>query len=556
MDRFQFCPRGLESAPDPKPLLGRGSGGTGFRHYLALFGYGREHGKDCLLPIVSMNFADFIDLDRQLRVSAGGDFGGIRERVERDRRVDRAGSKGSDEELLAEWSREAEGESGARLGPLMAGAVQWTVFILAIFGLLSGGGAVAALLRYDGTQPINVLLFLGTIVGVQLVMLPLLAVAFLFRGKLRRTGWLVRALVGALLARMVGWMARLADSPERAAKLRVEIGQLRAANSLFSRVQPVLALALVQVFGVAFNVAAAGVLMFLVLFSDLTFSWGTTIRVEPGQIERLTTGLSVPWAEVFPAARPSMELVESTRFVRLDGEFVDEKPENALRAGGWWPFLLAATVTYGLLPRVLALGGAIVLVRREMRRALARSAEVRALKERLRTPSVAFEADSVEASVPDVERPEAGSVGPVEIERGLSVAAVFWAYDEAPSEDVVAGILERRLGANVVRRLAAGGLETPEGAVLEELKEAVAREEIGAVAVFFEPFEPPKADARRFLSRLRERVGPATPIVVFLLEVAGEDLVGGEDQERRAWRRAIGALGDPFTMMGELEVST
>lgn len=437
----------------------------------------------------------------------------------------------------------------------MEGAVRWTALLLVLLGLMAGAGAASALLRYDGTQPINVLFFLGAIVGLQLLLLPLLAVSFLFRNRLRHGFRLARDFIGGVLMQVLVLLSRWGTSPEETAKLRADLGALRAGNSFYARVQPLLVLLLAQIFGVAFNVAVAATLLFFVLFSDLTFSWGTTVQVEPEQIHRITSALSVPWAGILPQARPSLELVETTRFVRMEGTFVTAEPDAALRAGGWWPFLLASTITYGLLPRLVTFVVSFWVLRTEMRRALARSSQVQALKERLRTPLVSVDADGVVEPARKTEL-ETGSTEIQAVEKGLDLAVVFWAYDDPPSKETSSRLLGERLGATVVSRLSAGGIDAREEEVIETVRRERSEGLIRGAAVLFEPFEPPKTDARRFLTRLREALGPDAPIVVLLAEFAGMEIAPVEEGDWNAWSHAIRAMGDPYLLLSGREVAT
>ena len=107
-----------------------------------------------------------------------------------------------------------------------------------------------------------------------------------------------------------------------------------------------------QTFAVFFNVGALASALYLVAFSDLAFSWSTTLQLEAADLQRWTDLLSAPWAPFFAGARPSPELIETTRYFRLqDGSFPAAVSPAGL--GGWWPFLVMCMAVYGLLPRLL-----------------------------------------------------------------------------------------------------------------------------------------------------------------------------------------------------------
>jgi hypothetical protein len=50
-----------------------------------------------------------------------------------------------------------------------------------------------------------------------------------------------------------------------------------------------------QTFGVAFNVGALAAALYLVTFSDLAFSWSTTLSADIERGHRITSWLSAPW---------------------------------------------------------------------------------------------------------------------------------------------------------------------------------------------------------------------------------------------------------------------
>lgn len=503
-----------------------------------------------------MNLSDLINLDQQL--AAAEEDSGNPGRLEEDRRISRQlqsgpspGNHVADEKLLRGWAKSVSGTS-APVGGFYAGSVRWTAFLLVAVGLLAGVGTASALLRYDGSQPINVLIFLGAIVGSQLLLLPLLMVSLVFRRRSRIGAGIAVGLVIGLLHWVFGQLVRAGALPGQVGKIKHGLETIRTPRSILARIQPILVVTLIQFFGVAFNLAVVATLVFLVVFSDLSFSWGTTIEAEPERIHQITSGLSLPWASFLPGARPSLELVEATRFARIEGTFVAGGSSTVLQAGGWWRFLAAATMTYGFLPRATALGIGVFLLRRETARALVRSEQVKALRERLLTPRVTM-GQALPGSGPARDRaPRDGGepstqVPPLEPE--LNMMPIFWAYDEAPPLDAVTRILQIGLGAKVVDPLRAGQIEMEEDAVLHQVRRALELGLVSGGAVFFEPFEPPKTDARRFLARLRQALGPSSPIVVFLAQFEGGILQPLEARDWKSWEIAVQSANDPFLVI-------
>lgn len=98
--------------------------------------------------------------------------------------------------------------------------------------------------------------------------------------------------------------------------------------------------------------------LILLLFTDLAFGWSSTLITDPHRIHALIEIISFHWQAYWPAAVPSAELIESTRFVRIS-----QNAEGIVNAGDWWPFLLASLLTYNLLPRCLLMMVCLIQLR-------------------------------------------------------------------------------------------------------------------------------------------------------------------------------------------------
>jgi hypothetical protein len=86
----------------------------------------------------------------------------------------------------------------------------------------------------------------------------------------------------------------------------------------------------------------------LLVFADLAFGWSSTLIARPEQIAGLLQVVAAPWVWVWPSAAPTLELIDATRYLRIDPGAGETQ-----RAGDWWQFLLASLLVYNLLPRLL-----------------------------------------------------------------------------------------------------------------------------------------------------------------------------------------------------------
>ena len=228
-----------------------------------------------------------------------------------------------------------------------------------VAGLALGWGAMTALVEVSRPHPVNVWSFLLAFVLVQLLLFLFTAAGAAALARARAAPR-PPARSTSCSAR---WSQRLAGRAfrdgERLEEWRALGHRLRARRHLYGQVEPWQLLALGQAFGVAFNVAAALALLRLVVFTDVAFSWSTTLgALDPAGFHAIVSRLAWPWGWAFPDAVPARQVVEATRYWHLEGRYDGTAVGLALHPelrGAWWPFLLAALLTYGLLPRVAML---------------------------------------------------------------------------------------------------------------------------------------------------------------------------------------------------------
>lgn len=105
-----------------------------------------------------------------------------------------------------------------------------------------------------------------------------------------------------------------------------------------------------QEFGAIFTLGAIAAFFVVLALSHFTFVWGSTFELSDGFVERMTTVVASPWSAVLPEATVAAQLIADTRFHPAISQLSPEKIDSMR---GWWPFLIMATITYALLPRLL-----------------------------------------------------------------------------------------------------------------------------------------------------------------------------------------------------------
>jgi hypothetical protein len=419
-------------------------------------------------------------------------------------------------------------------GRRVEGSVRLVRWVLVAAGLVLGWGSMVAVLRFDGGHPVNVWHFLLVFVLAQVLLLVLLAASLLLRGAGDPADlgpWL------SLVASLVRAAARRAPwSGEALEGWRALADRWRSRRRLYAHLEPWLLLELTQGFGVAFNLAALSAAGGLLLFTDIAFSWSTTIAwLTPERFHHLTTLLARPWGAWLPDAVPSLEVVRATQYSRLAGAYVLPGGSTVLRpdlAGGWWPYLLAALVTYGLVPRAAMLALSVARFRRGLSRLPFDDPDAKQALHRL-------------AGILGPLRPASGPGGvPAEADE---CDLVTWR--DAPRSAATDGWIHSNLGVEVTRQLAAGCFpwEGEAAAVLGP------RPRRRAVVVLAEPIEAPDRALARFLRGVRAATSPSTDVRVLLTAAATGD-AAPLPSDVEAWREAVRGLGDPYLRL-ELEGS-
>jgi hypothetical protein len=429
-------------------------------------------------------------------------------------------------------------------GATVARALRALAVGLAVAGFVLGWGAVAAALRFEGPHPVNVWDYLLLFVGLQLALLALLLVAFAIPHASLGVPLLgtFRGLLGAIYPRLA---ARGLGGGERVEEWRNLLHVLRSRRSLYTGVEPWLLLSLTQAFGVAFNVGALLAMLRFVVFSDVAFSWSTTLlNLDADRLLAVVRGLSTPWAWFWPDAVPTRELVAATRYSRLEGAYLVSGPGRAADptlVGAWWPFLVAAVATYGLLPRVVALAAARLRTARALSRLPLDDVQVRCLLDRLTGALVETASPEPDTSGP-AEDPAGAArpAAPPQAPAGGRCALVPWR--DAPLDAEVEAAVARQARCRIGPSQRAGGRAHEEGRV--DWAGLAAGND--GVVVLAEAWEAPDVGVMRLLRALREALGPGRRLLVLLGGPATSGLEAPDDGDVAVWRDALLRLEDPW----------
>ena len=259
-----------------------------------------------------------------------------------------------------------------------AAAQPWTLAIspllLTVVGIFLGTGLMSGLLQFQPQQRINLWWWL-----LLSVWLPAIWWLFgLWLGRSAGNGVWAHALLRRLPPH---W--RTGDVPLLGLTARV----------------------LSQRFSLGFALGLVGAFFAYLLLTDLAFGWSSTLDVSAGAVHKLTQALSLPWRGVWPGAVPSLQLIEQTRFFRVE----DITLAEGAAYGEWWRFLLMNLLSYVLTPRILSLAWAEWSLGRAQRRLFSQDACIDGWWQRMHFEQIRQHAEPAPASAtPLADAPETG----------------------------------------------------------------------------------------------------------------------------------------------------
>lgn len=453
---------------------------------------------------------------------------------------------------LCGWLERVGEQPPPSLGSRVAAALRVGTLMLLLVGLLLGWLTAAAVFYYDGSHPVNVINALAVFVAAQALLLLVTGLSFIPDQVLRFLPGM-RSLREAFSCVSPGRLPRLLSRvmPARYREATSSfLGTTSAHRALYGRVEKWLILRAGQGFGVAFNLGALAGCLYLVVFSDLAFGWSTTLQTDPAELKTLTDLLSWPWAGLIPQAQPSLELIEATRYFRLQtGVLPGVADSSPLILGQWWPFLFLCLLVFGLLPRILTLAFAAVRLQRALSQTLLHLPGVPAIFDRLNSQWVETRAEQPEQAL---ETPlEAGLPSRFAgTFRGQPVVVIDWGQTGLNREDF-APWLRQEWGGILAGFLAAGGALSLDQD--RRVLRSVAASPPGPVLLLVKSWEPPMAEFKDFVHELRRGLDPVRPIAVLPVGVDSSTSPLPADREMAAvWATVVKQLGDPWTFIAPL----
>ncbi|MFK5956964.1 MAG: DUF2868 domain-containing protein [Planctomycetota bacterium] len=429
------------------------------------------------------------------------------------------------------WTR-ALTESGEKLsGASMVRAYVGLAWLAGIVGAVFGLTAGKAALISSAGHPINLWLFLGVLVFLQIGLL-LTAFGFATWAKMRGKAWL-------------GFLGRLSQALFRWNWLKTHAEKdLLGALAETSRVERWIWLSFTQRFAVAFNLGVIVSFLALLLFSELQFGWSTTPDgFKPTALEAVVHVLSAPWAWAAPTEWvPSPDLIAGTRWESLDSTFRDSQADGR----DWWPFLLMSLIVWGLLPRVILLAW----LNAKKRKAITGLTWNHRGYQRLFEIMLPLQAASPHEAVEDIAPIHTSWNSASNARR-----AILWG-DWA--HEVEEETLSQASSPLSILNLPAPGVLRAGGSGLSQDADALAALHGSKVLecwILVEAGESPDKRFTSFLSKLRAALGKDCPMHVLPLEYQNRTWPPAQERDLEVWTRTVQNLCDRQLSVSRMHAS-
>ncbi len=481
---------------------------------------------------MSFDLVTLIDFEAQLSRDSGAAVDTLRKREGQIHSRILAKLTDKRTALLA-WIRELKPGEGPWPGVVLVRGYDSFVFILFLAGFFCGVGSIQVFLRYDGSEPVNVIPIIAFYGFLQI----LLVLWYLLKSGVAR---MFRAMPGgALIALLRDFGARfIARRPHL---FSVQNFDNRVRDVFLQRLKDVHSSLLIskawqafQVFGLAFHLASLGTFLLMIAFNDYTFAWRTTLQLEAGLFHQIVSALSLPFAWLSDFLHPTLSLIESSQFDRFQKGFVRGE---ALATKDWWPFLAAVIAVYGLLPRFLIWAWLKSYSYRYLRAYSPSDFQSEGLWQRLSEAQSGWTNESLEAprAVPDQTLAEISRT------EEKSCVLIVWRETDLPGE-AVKDLLQSRFNFTVRSSMNAQGLAKESALIVESLKA------FDSLVFVTDPFELPG----EAIDKIRIAVRAKFPKALLLFAPLEKSETGLKfSGDKTAWTHALKIYRDPY--LGLLE---
>ncbi len=470
------------------------------------------------------------------------------EKHQRDRDIALA-SPGADDDpaRLSLWlhaMRQQQGRGDQQPTHEIQQGLSTLLFVIgATLGVLTVGGWLS-LNKLLAPNPIvesgiNVIYFWSVTAGWQLLML-LVILASLALGD-----WANRVPGLGGLHRLLRWLPSLIPGLAESILNRLKPSQREVMRQVqtwltqsqrYRRLTFWYPLLLSQRFAVGFNLGLIITFLFFSFATQPTFGWQSG-QLNCARLEYVTQVIAAPWSWLVPDGRPSANDIRLTYHAPdASHAHLDCSPTLESIDPGWWPFLFASMLVYGLIPRVLTHVLASWQVNRTTQHVVLHHPDSRELLMRMQRPMIdtGSRSPTTPFSPPEVQSPSKVEVQKVSSGRGF---VLKWAGIQLPDEEI-RDLVRDQWGVETMALHEVGGLDVSRDATA--LQALNTSSDFDQVILLVEAWQPPVTDYRNFIVDLRQALGDDMMIWVLLYHRdTGGDIAAPRTSDLDQWRTTL-----------------
>ena len=451
-----------------------------------------------------------------------------------------------DADRLCVWLDEMRQRRGLAHRPPIGDIQQVLNLLLVLIGFGIGVLTIGGWFSLDQLLPqdrpgaeVNVIYFWSVTVGWQLLMLVLLLMSLVLGN------WAARVPGLAGIHRLLRWLPSLVPKLVGIIALRLNASRWRDLDVLrtwltrsrrYRQLTFWYPVQLTQRFAMGLNLGLIGMFVFLSFATQPMFGWQSE-RLSCTDLERLTRVIARPWRWLDDRGVPSQRDIRTTYHApEASHAHPDCLGDQGPVAPGWWPFLFASLLCYGLCPRLFTLALASWQVRRTVWHVVLHHPDTRELLMRMKRPTYAIR--SSPSSSPSGQPEDMVTVTPDTSIVPNGRCVVFkWAGVQL-DDAAVAHMLRQQWGTDLVALYPVGGLDLTSDATA--LRAIDRRRDIDQVMLLVEAWEPPVGDYVDFVVQLRQTLGEGAMIWVLLYHRDAQGhVVPPRQRDLEQWRKTL-----------------
>ncbi|WP_432799659.1 DUF2868 domain-containing protein [Poriferisphaera sp. WC338] len=402
-----------------------------------------------------------------------------------------------------------------------------TTFLLIILALILGCSASLSVFLRPNNTPINIFLPITFFILLQLLLVLLNLILFLPPTILARFPFIAHfqdLLLSLSPGRFITLLSKLLPLTSRT-QFQALQGDLLSSHTRFAPLQKSILLYYAAVFTFTLNLAIIITFIILLLTNDLSFAYASTIDIPQSFIQNLTQSLAIPFAWVNPnILLPSDQLIANSRYI----------PGSAFphtQARAWYPFLLAALLTYGLLPRLLIFLLASYQLRKTITQTIPILPHAQALLNRLQS-----------TPIPTSQTPQTtDNIDPISSNRTLGIppSATSIIHDDA-------------LTLNQFNRYFPNSTPTS----LPSTSNTLNLETDTPICLITLLYQPPTLETLNLIKLIRSKINTTTPIHVALVPFDHQNrTVSTNPNHLKHWQLKTRSLADPHLTLTVLQTT-